>query len=178
MYYLGIDVGGTNLAVGIVDEDNKIIARANKKTHVPCTPEEFCDDLADTAKEALANAGLTLNDIPWVGIGCPGTVNPVTGILEYANNLYFENLELRKLMSERLEGKEILLENDANAAAYGEYMGGALKGADNAIAITLGTGLGGGLIIDHKVYSGSNFAGAELGHTVIVADSAQVSAAD
>jgi len=170
MYYLGIDVGGTNLAVGIVDEDNKIIARANKKTHVPCTPEEFCDDLADTAKEALANAGLTLNDIPWVGIGCPGTVNPVTGILEYANNLYFENLELRKLMSERLEGKEILLENDANAAAYGEYMGGALKGADNAIAITLGTGLGGGLIIDHKVYSGSNFAGAELGHTVIVAD--------
>lgn len=173
MYYLGIDIGGTNLAVGVVDEENKIIARANSKTKVPCAPEEFADAVSATAYAALKNANLTLKDIPWVGLGCPGTVNRATGIIEFSNNLYFKNLELKKLIEERMEGKEVILENDANAAAFGEYMAGALKGADNAIAITLGTGLGGGVIIDHKIYSGSNFAGAELGHTVIVANGRQ-----
>lgn len=170
MYYLGIDVGGTNLVAGIVDENNKILAKFKAKTKVPCAPEEFADDLAKTVHGVLAEAKLSLDDVPWIGLGCPGTVNRATGIIEFANNLYFKNLELRKLMEERLGGKTIILENDANAAAYGEYMAGALKGADNAIAITLGTGLGGGIIIDHKIYSGSNFAGAEIGHTVIVAD--------
>lgn len=170
MYYLGIDVGGTNLVSGIVDENHKIIAKFQAKTQVPCTPEEFADALVKTVDGVLAEANLTLNDVPWVGIGCPGTVNRATGIIEFANNLYFKNLELKRLMEERLGGKRVILENDANAAAYGEYIAGALKGADNAIAITLGTGLGGGVIIDHKVYSGSNFAGAELGHTVIVTD--------
>jgi len=170
MYYLGIDVGGTNLVAGIVDEKNNILAKFKAKTKVPCAPEEFADDLAKTVYGVLEEAKLTLADVPWVGLGCPGTVNRATGIIEFANNLYFKNLELRKLMEERLDGKTVILENDANAAAYGEYMAGALKGADNAIAITLGTGLGGGIIIDHKIYSGSNYAGAEIGHTVIVAD--------
>lgn len=170
MYYLGIDVGGTNLVAGIVDENHNIIAKFKAKTKVPCEPEEFADDLAATVHGVLKEANLTLDDVPWVGAGCPGTVNRATGIIEFANNLYFKNLELRKLLSERLGGKEIILENDANAAAYGEYMAGALKGADNALAITLGTGLGGGIIINGKVYSGSNFAGGELGHTVIVVD--------
>jgi ROK family protein (putative glucokinase) len=170
MYYLGIDVGGTNLVAGVVDENYKIIAKFSAKTQVPCKPEEFADDLAKTVFGVLKEANLTLSDVPWIGIGCPGTVNPDTGIIEFANNLYFKNLELRKLMMERLEGKEILMENDANAAAYGEYIAGALKGAKDSIAITLGTGLGGGIIINHKIYSGSNFAGAELGHMVIVTD--------
>lgn len=170
MYYLGIDIGGTNLVAGIVNENNEIIAKFRAKTKVPCAPEEFADALAKTVYGVLEEAKLTLDDVPWVGLGCPGTVNPVTGMIEFANNLYFKNLPLRKLMEERLNGKQILIENDANAAAYGEYIAGALKGADNAIAITLGTGLGGGIIINHQLYSGSNFAGAELGHTVIVAD--------
>ena len=104
------------------------------------------------------------------GLGSPGTINKATGIIEYANNLPFKNTPMEKMLSERLEGKKVLMENDANAAAFGEYMAGALKGADNAVAITLGTGVGGGIIIDHKIYSGSNFAGAELGHSVIVVD--------
>ncbi|WP_099203792.1 ROK family protein [Scatolibacter rhodanostii] len=169
MHYLGIDIGGTNLVAGIVDENYKIIAKFRAKTKVPSEPEEFADDLVKTVNGVLKEANLTLNDVPWVGLGCPGTINPVTGVIEFANNLYFKNVELRKLMQERLGGKEILLENDANAAAYGEYIAGALKGSDNAMAITLGTGLGGGIIINHELYSGSNFAGAELGHTVIVA---------
>ncbi len=169
MYYLGIDLGGTNIAVGIVDENYQIIARATSKTQTE-SAEQVADAMAETTREALKNANLTLDDVPWVGIGSPGTVNKATGLIEYANNLPFRNTPMAKMLSDRLDGKKVLMENDANAAAYGEYMAGALKGADNAIAITLGTGVGGGVIIDHKIYSGSNFAGAELGHTIIVVD--------
>ncbi len=169
MYYLGIDLGGTNIAVGIVDEENKIIARANSKTQTE-NAEQVADAMAETARKALESAGLTLADVPWIGVGSPGTINKSTGIIEFANNLPFKNTPMQEMLSQRLEGKQVLMENDANAAAFGEYMAGALKGSDNAIAITLGTGVGGGIIINHKIYSGSNFAGAELGHTVIVVD--------
>ncbi len=169
MHYLGIDLGGTNIAVGIVDEENKIIARANSKTKTD-SAEQVADAMAETARTALASAGLTLADVPWIGVGSPGTINKATGIIEFANNLPFKNTPMQEMLSKRLEDKQVLMENDANAAAYGEYMAGALQGSDNAIAITLGTGVGGGIIIDHKIYSGSNYAGAELGHTVIVVD--------
>ena len=140
MYYLGIDLGGTNIAVGVVDENNKIIARASTKTKIE-TADQVADGMAETAYAALKNANLTLDDVPWVGIGSPGAANRETGVIEFANNLPFKNTPLQKMLSDRMEGKKVLLENDANAAAYGEYMAGALKGADNAIAITLGTGL-------------------------------------
>lgn len=169
MYYLGIDLGGTNIAVGVVDEDCRIVARAKRKTHVPCPPEEIREQLSLTALEALENAGLTAEDIPYVGIGTPGTVNRDAGIVEYANNLYFNHLPLAKLLSERLQ-RDVIVENDANAAAYGEFKAGALRGAKNALAITLGTGVGSGIIIDGKIYAGSNHAAGELGHTVIVAN--------
>lgn len=167
MYYLGIDLGGTNIAVGIVDENNKIIGRATAKTIVPCAPEEMCDRLAEVAFAAIDDAKISIDDIPWVGIGCPGTVNRATGIVEFANNLHFKNFELSKLLGQRMN-KKIIIENDANAAAYGEYMAGALHGATNALAITLGTGVGSGIIVDGKIYSGTNFAAGEMGHTVIV----------
>lgn len=169
MFYLGIDLGGTNIAAGIVDENNHILAKANRKTHVPCTPEEMIDQLAGTTMDVLNKANLTLDDIPWIGIGCPGTVNRDTGVIEYANNLQFSNMPMKELL-EAKTGKKVIIENDANAAAYGEYQAGALKGAKYAVAITLGTGVGSGIIIDGKVYSGSNFAGGEFGHTVIVYD--------
>jgi glucokinase len=172
MYYLGIDLGGTNIAVGVVDENNQIIGRATKKTIVSCTPEEMCDRLAETAFEAIEDAKITVDDIPWVGIGCPGAVNRTTGIVEFSNNLCFHNFELSKLLGKRMN-KTIIIENDANAAAYGEYMAGALHGAANALAITLGTGIGSGIIIDGKIYSGTNFAAGEMGHTVIVYDGRQ-----
>ncbi len=167
MYYLGIDLGGTNIAVGVVDENNNIIATSKRKTRVPCTPEDMCEQLAATAFEALDNAKITIDDVPWVGIGTPGTVNRDTGIVEFSNNLQFRNLELKKLLEARMN-KRVIVENDANAAAYGEYKAGALKGAKNALAITLGTGVGSGIIIDGKVYAGTNFAAGEMGHTVIV----------
>ena len=169
MYRLGIDLGGTNIVAGVVDENYEIIAKASCKTNVPRPESEICDSMAEVAKKAVEKAKLTMDDIESVGIGVPGAVNPKTGVIEYSANLFFHNWEVVEMMEERL-GKKVHIENDANAAALGEYLAGSAKGARNAVAITLGTGVGGGIIIDGKIYSGSNFAGAELGHMVIVKD--------
>ena len=166
MYYLGIDLGGTNIVAGVVDKDGKIVVKAKCKTSVPRTMEAICDDMASVAKSALQNAGLTTADVQYIGIGAPGAVNSETGIIEFANNFGFHNWKIKEMMEERL-GVEIYVENDANAAAYGEFCVGAAKDANDAVMITLGTGVGGGIIIDGMIYSGSNYAGAEVGHTVI-----------
>ena len=169
MYYLGIDLGGTNIAVGIVNDNFEIIAKHSQPTQTE-TAEQVAAAMAAAAREALNKAGLTLEDVPYIGVGSPGAVNQETGLIEFANNLPFNNTPMVQMLSERLDGKKVIIENDANAAAYGEYMAGALKGAKNAIAITLGTGVGGGIIINGEIYSGSNFSGGELGHTTIVVD--------
>lgn len=166
MYYLGIDLGGTNIVAGVVDEEGNIIVKASCKTNVPRPQEAICDDMAAVALKALESAGLTKNDINYVGIGAPGAVNADTGIIEFTNNFQFHNWEIVRMMRERL-GVEVYVENDANAAAYGEFVVGAAKDANDAVVITLGTGVGGGIIIDGMIYSGSNYAGAELGHMVI-----------
>lgn len=169
MYRLGIDLGGTNIVAGVVNKEYKIISKASCKTQVPRPESEICDSMADVALKAIDKAKLTLDDISSIGIGVPGAVNPKTGVIEYSANLFFHNWEVVKMMQERID-KKIIIENDANAAALGEYLAGSAKGAKNAVAITLGTGVGGGIIINGKIYSGSNFAGAELGHMVIVKD--------
>ena len=169
MYRLGIDLGGTNIVAGVVNKEYKIISKASCKTQVPRPESEICDSMAEVALKAIDKAKLTLDDISSIGIGVPGAVNPKTGVIEYSANLFFHNWEVVKMMQERID-KKIIIENDANAAALGEYLAGSAKGAKNAVAITLGTGVGGGIIINGKIYSGSNFAGAELGHMVIVKD--------
>lgn len=167
MYYLGIDLGGTNIVAGVVDKNYKIVAKAECKTAVPRPEIEICKSMAAVALKAVEKAKISMDDIKSVGIGVPGAVNPKTGKVEYSANLFFHNWEIVKMMNKLLD-KTVLIENDANAAAYGEYLAGAAKGAKNALAITLGTGVGAGIIIDGKIYSGSNYAGAEMGHMVIV----------
>lgn len=166
MYHLGIDLGGTNIVAGVVNKDYKILAKADCKTAVPRPEGQVCDSMADMAKKAVEKAGVQWDEIKTVGIGVPGAVDPKKGKVEYATNLFFHNWELGQMMKERL-GKDVCIENDANAAAYGEYLVGAAKGAKNAVVVTLGTGVGGGIIIDGQIYSGSNYAGAEIGHMVI-----------
>lgn len=173
-YYVGIDLGGTNIVAGVVDEEYNIIAKASTKTNCPRPEKEIADDMAKMALQAVKNANLDISDIGWIGIGTPGIANSTTGIIERANNLGFENTPMVKYISESID-KPVFIENDANAAAYGEYVAGAAKGAKNAVCITLGTGVGGGIIVDGKIYAGSNFAGAEIGHTVIEVDGAQCS---
>lgn len=170
-FYVGIDLGGTNIVAGVVNEEYKIISKATVKTNCPRPAKEIADDMAKVALEAVANADLTMDQIEWVGIGAPGTANSETGIIEYSNNLGFENVPLVKYIKEHIN-KPVFVENDANAAAYGEFIAGAAKGTKNVVCITLGTGVGGGIVIDSKIYSGFNFAGAELGHAVIEVDGA------
>ncbi|MBQ9514870.1 MAG: ROK family glucokinase [Ruminococcus sp.] len=169
MYRVGIDLGGTNIVAGVVDNEYNIIAKAECKTAVPRPESEICDSMAAVVKEALKKAKVKMDDVDYIGIGVPGAVNPETRIIETSPNLFFQNWEVAKMMEERLH-KYTKVENDANAAALGEFLAGSAKGSKNAVAITLGTGVGGGIIIDGKIYSGSNYAGAELGHMVIVKD--------
>ncbi len=165
-YYIGIDLGGTNIKAGVVNENYEIISKATTKTMLPRPAEEICADMAKVSLKAMEQAGLKLENIESIGIGTPGTANSETGIIEYSNNLGFLNLPVVELMQKHIN-KPFYVENDANAAAYGEFIAGSAKGANDAVCITLGTGVGGGIIINGKIYSGFNFAGAEIGHTVI-----------
>lgn len=169
MYYIGIDLGGTNIAAGIVDEDMNIVLKDSIPTKLPRSADLIIDDMAYLTKELLKKASISMDQVKWIGIGTPGTANFDTGIIEYSNNLRFNNVPMVKMMEERL-GKKVFVENDANAAAYGEFKAGAAKGANSAVAITLGTGIGGGVIINKRILHGFNFAGGELGHTVIEVD--------
>ncbi len=171
-YYIGVDLGGTNIVAGVVNENYEIIAKSSVKTNLPRPEQEIAADIIKVSKQAVADAGLTMEQIEWVGMGTPGIANSETGIIEYSNNLGFNNTPMVKYLEEGL-GKPAFIENDANAAAYGEYVAGAAKGAKNAVCITLGTGVGGGIVIDGKIYCGSNFGGAEIGHTVISVDGPQ-----
>ncbi len=173
-YYVGIDLGGTNIVAGVVDEDYNIVAKASTKTNCPRPEKEIADDMSKMAALAVKNAGLEMSDIEWIGVGTPGIANSKTGIIEYSNNLGFRNTPMVRYISENTK-KPVFIENDANAAAYGEYVAGAARGSKNAVCITLGTGVGGGIIIDGKIYAGSNFGGAEIGHTVVEVDGAQCS---
>lgn len=174
MYRLGIDLGGTNIVSGVVDENYKIIGKGKVKTNCPRPVSEIVDDMALSVNLALKDAGVTVDEIESMGVGSPGAIDPVNGSVVYSANLDFNNVPLCKMLKDRL-GVDFYIENDANAAAYGEYIAGAGKGTDNFVAITLGTGVGGGIIIDGKIYSGSNYAGAELGHMVINMDGEQCS---
>ena len=169
MYYLGIDLGGTNIATAVVNEEYKIIGEGKVKTRAPRPADEIADDMVKAAMMAVENAGLTLDDIAEIGVGTPGSVNPYTGVIGMAKNLEFYHVPLKAMLEERFK-KSVFLENDANAAAFGEQLAGAGKGAEQFVAITLGTGVGGGVIINNHILSGFNSAGGELGHMVIVKD--------
>lgn len=170
MYYIGIDLGGTNIAIGVVDENCKIIKKGSVPTKSDREADEILRDMADLALGLLGECNISVSDVAWAGISTPGTANRDTGVVVYANNLPFMNYPIASKLSEMTGIEKVYIENDANAAAKAEAVVGAARGARYSVMITLGTGVGGGVIIDGKVYSGFNFAGAELGHMVIQKD--------
>ena len=167
MYNIGIDLGGTNIAVGVVNENYEIVGRGRMKTVKTDDANKIVADMVSAVSLALEDAGITIKEVNQVGIAAPGTVVPETGVVAYANNLPFNNTPVCPLLEEAL-GVPCAIDNDANAAAYGELLAGAGKGAKNFVMITLGTGVGGGVIINGNIYGGFNHAGAELGHMSIV----------
>ncbi len=172
MYRIGVDLGGTNIAVGVVNEKNEIIGRGTVKTRAPRPAEEIFDSIKEAVDLAVENAGIDYEDIKTVGIGTPGSVNKETGEIEFSNNLGFNNVPAKTLLEERLK-KPVFLENDANCAALGEAVAGSGNGVKDFVAITLGTGVGSGVIIDGKIIRGYNYCGGEIGHTVICVDGIQ-----
>ena len=168
-YTIGVDLGGTTITAGIVDEDCHIIAKSTCATDLPQPQEAIERKIADLCKRVLTENQLSFDDIQWVGIGTPGSVNSQLGVVDFNANFGYRDWELQHHMEELLPC-QVFIENDANAAAYGEYIAGGAKGARYAVVITLGTGIGGGIIIDGKIFAGFNYAGAELGHMVIHKD--------
>ncbi len=167
MYYLGIDLGGTNIAAGIVDEKMNLIYKTSIPTEAKGGAKVVIDRMVNAAKQAMEGCGVTIEDVESIGIGSPGAVDPVTGTVIYANNLGFENLPMAEMLGEYFPGKPIYVENDANVAAWAEAKCGAAAGTTDSVTITLGTGVGGGMVLNGKLYSGFNHAGAEMGHIVI-----------
>ncbi len=165
-FFVGIDLGGTNIAVGVCDENGNILGRAKKKTHAPRPYNEIFDDMAECAKLACESACLDFQAIESVGIGAPGAIDIKNGIIERSENLGIDNAPIVSYMEEKLK-KKVYIENDANAAAWGEYLVGAGKDCNSMVMVTLGTGVGGGIIENGRILSGAYGMGAEIGHMVI-----------
>ena len=167
MYKIGIDLGGTNIAAGIVEKSGNILLKKSVPTGASRRSEEIIADIAALCRALVDEAGLFLKDIESVGIAVPGGVDEKSGVILVTPNIPFSGIRICEVLSEKLDGVRVLATNDANAATLAEVLVGAAKGADNAVMITLGTGVGGGIVIDKKIYSGANGLAAELGHFVL-----------
>ena len=169
MYSIGIDLGGTNIAVGLCDSHLNIIDKISAPTGAGRAPSLIVKDMAELSKKLVDRNRLHMSDIGSVGIAAPGTVDPDRGVIEYSNNIRMKDFAIIDEFRKHFDIDKISLANDANAAALGEAIAGCGRGAKGLVMITLGTGVGGGIIIDGKIFTGTvNAAGAELGHTVIV----------
>ena len=162
-YYVGIDVGGTSIKMGLFKDDDTLLDKTSFSTK---TVEYLVDDIYDNIKNLFDNNGLSLDVLSGIGIGFPGHVDGSTGTVVYSNNLIAHNFEIVKLLKAKIN-TFIRISNDANVAALGEYHFGKGREYKNIVFVTLGTGIGGGIIIDGHMLEGKNGAGAEIGHMVI-----------
>ena len=162
--YIGIDLGGTNIKGALVNEQGEIIRQSACPTHAEQGVETVTATIADMIRD-LAKG----EDIAGVGLGCPGIVDDASGTVVYACNLGWINYDVRSALK-KLTGFSVRLVNDANAAALAEVVAGAAKGAESAVVVTLGTGVGGGVVIGGRLLTGYTGAASELGHMTIVAD--------
>ena len=168
-YVLGIDIGGTNLVVGSVAEDGSALhALGSESTHGEAGASDVLDRLVAQAERTITQ---TTREVPGaeivgVGVGAPGPLDTRSGIVLLTPNLGWVNLPLRRIIHDRL-GLPAALDNDANCAVLGEWWVGAARGSRNAIGLTIGTGIGGGLILEGKLYHGASDVAGEIGHTTI-----------
>lgn len=162
-YYCGIDLGGTNIAAGIVDRDYRILATATAPTPKGVDGKTLAAAIAKVAREAAAKLGITIDDVAGVGMGSPGYIDPERGVNHFSGNLGLTEDPMAQNLSDCLGGKPVRLGNDANVAAYAEYVAGAARGSRRSVMVTLGTGIGVGVIIDGSDHG----MAAEGGHMVI-----------
>lgn len=169
MYRIGIDLGGTNIKAGIVDEGQNILREKFVPTLAERQAREVIADMAELVRSILQEESLGFKDVSGIGIGCPGMIDAKNGEVPYSNNLCWEYVPLAALLKKYLNTDcPVKVSNDANCAALGEAKAGAAKGVDNVVLLTLGTGVGGGVISEGRVFEGAHAGGAELGHTTLV----------
>lgn len=166
-YCVGVDLGGTNIKTAIVDEAGIIVAEESRPTKLPRPSEEIGADIVESIRAALASAHLDVGDISGVGVGSPGVVDSKAGVVVYSNNLAMKDFALGAVIRGAL-GLPVVMGNDANVAALGEVFAGSAKGASSAVIITLGTGVGGGIVLNKQIWTGYGEAAGELGHMVVV----------
>ncbi len=164
---VGIDLGGTNIQIGVVTPEFKIVGRSRKKTKADEGREAVLTRLAEGIKEACSEAGLAPSALGGIGLAAPGAIDPRKGLVLEAVNLRWTNQPVAKQLSDRLAGLPVLLDNDVNAAVLGENRLGAGDNAQHLLGVWLGTGIGGGLILNGALYYGHYFSAGEIGHTIL-----------
>jgi glucokinase len=167
--FAGVDLGGTNIQFGVVSADMKLLGQAKHKTHAEEGVDGVLNRIATGVKEACAESGLKIGDLGGVGIGAPGAVDHVCGIVLEAVNLRWDDVPLADLLTKKL-GVPTFVDNDVNAAVYGENRLGAGRNAKDLLGVWLGTGVGGGLILDGRLYHGHFRTAGEVGHMVLLAN--------
>lgn len=167
-YYIGIDLGGTFIKGGIADEKGNLLVADKVPTEAKAGNDTVVSNIAKLCMLLLEKANMTKEQVQGIGMGVPGLIDSQNGIVKYSNNLYFEHFDIAGELSKKT-GLPVKIANDANVAALGETKFGCGKDYDNTVLLTLGTGVGGGVVIDGKLFEGNGSAGAELGHTVICA---------
>ena len=167
-HYLGIDLGGTNIAVGVLDEEHRFLAKTSTPTLSRRGFEAVVADMADAAVRALAQANLTADDVEYIGIGAPSTMNPFNHHIIFANNLGWRDADVIGEFRKHLD-KPAFIANDADCAALGEAVAGDAKQYGACILLTLGTGVGGGVIVNGHIFNGGTGYGCEPGHMIIIA---------
>ena len=169
MYYVGIDLGGTNIKAGIVDGQGKILAEAFCKTQAQRPYQDIVRDMAGCVMQALKNAKMTTDDILSVGIGIPGYANQKTGTGAFCTNLGWYDVPLQAEIRKYFD-LHIAIDNDATVAGYAESIAGVSKDAESSVFLTLGTGVGGGIVIHGRPWSGAHGIGSEVGHMTLSVD--------
>jgi len=170
-FCVGIDLGGTNIQAGVLGPQRKVLSRCKVKTHGEDGTVAVIDRVAKVAQLAVDEAGLKLKDIGAIGIGAPGTVDMNRGVVMHAVNLRWNHVPLAEAIKRRLQ-RPTVVDNDVNMAAWGEFVAGAGQGQNDMLAVWVGTGIGGGLVLNGRLYYGHAFSAGEIGHTVIHADAA------
>ncbi len=172
MKYIGVDLGGTNIVVGVTDREGNVLKTYTRPTIATRKTEEIFDDIIDMCKTLIEEYNLDASSLKGIGMGIPGEVDSKKGVINYSNNIPMKDFNvlayMQRLCKEVNFDIEFYFANDADCAALGELVAGAGKGCSNLVILTLGTGVGGGIIIDNKIYSGFYAGGAELGHQTVV----------
>lgn len=166
---IGIDIGGTTAAVGLVDEDARIILKNKIETKAYQAPEVVIGRIGDAVQSLLHKAGTQAQSLTHMGVGCAGLIDRANGEVIYSNNIGWKHVRLGEMLKERF-GCKVYVDNDAICAALGEFAAGAGREAQSMVMMTIGTGIGGGLILNNRLYHGRNGAAGILGHMVIKKD--------